>query len=136
MSGRRDDADLSPGKVEPDFNIDVAALNEKYGGVHNNDPRRAMAGTFSVPKGISIAMFERLVYDRSSRFVDGLVKKGWTLISKLQLTGPFPYRDRQTGLALLDQNEYRLRGAFQLAKPKPVRIEIPSRPHERNLAQV
>ena len=135
MSGRRDGASL-PAKLEPDFNIDVAALNAKYGGVHNDDPRRAMSGTFSVPKGMSMTMFERLVHDRSSRFVDGLAKKGWTLISKLQMFGPFPYHDRQNGLVLLDQNEYRLRGAFQLARPKPVRIEIPSRPHERNLAQV
>tara|TARA_Y100000310_G_scaffold143607_1_gene142944 strand:- start:1191 stop:1601 length:411 start_codon:yes stop_codon:yes gene_type:complete len=136
MFGRRDCANFSAQELTPDLNINAAAISAKYGGKHNDDPRRAWTGSFSVPKGINMAMFEHIVDKQTQSFVASLAKRGWDIISRLQLRGPFPYRDLDTNLVLLDQNEYHVRGAFQLRKPKPVRIEIPSRPHERNLVMV
>tara|TARA_Y100000310_G_scaffold314725_1_gene364378 strand:+ start:75 stop:449 length:375 start_codon:yes stop_codon:yes gene_type:complete len=121
--------------LDADFNLDVAALNRKYA-ASKDDPRRTWTGTFQVPKGISQSMFERLSQARCGRFVEALNKKGWDLIGRLQVFGPFACHDLQTAVVLLDQNEYRVRGPFRLRKPEPVRIEIPSRPHKRNLVMV
>ena len=71
--------------------------------------------------------YEGITRESCNKFVDMLDKQGWTLVSKLQVGGPFTAHDLDTGLILLDRHEYRVQGLFQFRDPKPTRIEIPSK---------
>ena len=107
-----------------EFLLDTTKTNQRYAAT-NHDPRRKLVGTYKVPRDVNVGQFQGISRESCNKFVDVLDKKGWTLISKLRVAGPFPAHDLDTGIALLDRHEYRVEGLFQLRDPKPVRIEIP-----------
>ena len=106
--------------------MDTTAANQKYA-ARRNDPRRIKTGTFKVPRDASMGQYEGITRESCNKFVEMLDKQGWTLVSKLQVGGPFTALDLDTGIILLDRHEYRVQGLFQFRDPKPSRIEIPSR---------
>ena len=116
--------------IEPlrlaEFQVDTAAANQKYA-ARRNDPRRTKTGTFKVPRDASMGQYEGITRESCNKFVDMLDKQGWTLVTKLQVGGPFTAHDLDTGITLLDRHEYRVQGLFQFRDPKPSRIEIPGR---------
>ena len=109
---------------EPDFLVDVDAINARYK-QREGDPRRAWTGTFQAPKDASTNTFQSTAKERCNRFIDSLLKRGWELKSKLQIYGPFAAYDIRDRVLLLDMAEYKVRGVFQLDKPKAQRIEVP-----------
>ena len=115
--------------IEPlslaEFQIDTTAVNQKYA-ARRNDPRRVKTGTFKVPRDVNMGQYEGFTRESCNKFVEVLDKQGWTLVSKLQVGGPFVAHDLDTGITLLDRHEYRVQGLFQFRDPKPSRIEIPS----------
>ena len=106
--------------------MDTTAANQKYA-ARRNDPRRTKTGTFKVPRDASMGQYEGITRESCNKFVDMLDKQGWTLVTKLQVGGPFTAHDLDTGITLLDRHEYRVQGLFQFRDPKPSRIEIPGR---------
>jgi hypothetical protein len=101
-------------------------VNQKHA-ARGNDPRYTKTGTFKVPRDASMGQYEGITRESCNKFVDMLDKQGWTLVSKLQVGGPFTAHDLDTGIILLDRHEYRVQGLFQFRDPKPSRIEIPGR---------
>ena len=101
-------------------------MNQKHA-ARNNDPRYTKVGTFKVPRDASMGQYESITRESCNKFVDMLDKQKWTLVSKLQVGGPFTAFDLDTGIILLDRHEYRVQGLFQFRDPKPARIEIPSK---------
>jgi hypothetical protein len=118
------------GLIEPlrlaEFQLDTESANQKYA-ARRNDPRRTKTGTFKVPRDASMGQYEGITRESCNKFVDMLDKQGWTLVSKLQVGGPFTAHDLDTSIILLDRHEYRVQGLFQFRDPKPTRIEIPSK---------
>ena len=116
--------------IEPlrlaEFQVDTTAANQKYA-ARGNDPRRVKTGTFKVPRDANMGQYEGITRESCNKFVEMLDKQGWTLVTKLQVGGPFTALDLDTGIILLDRHEYRVQGLFQFRDPKPSRIEIPSR---------
>ena len=106
--------------------MDTTAANQKYA-ARRNDPRRVKTGTFKVPRDASMGQYEGITRESCNKFVEMLDKQGWTLVTKLQVGGPFVALDLDTGIILLDRHEYRVQGLFQFRDPKPSRIEIPGR---------
>ena len=101
-------------------------MNKKHAD-RRDDPRHTKTGTFKVPRDASMGNYESITRESCNKFVDMLDKQGWTLVSKLQVGGPFTAHDLDTGIILLDRHEYRVQGLFQFRDPKPSRIAIPSR---------
>ncbi len=120
---------------EPDFLVDVDAINKRYR-QREGDPRRAWTGTFQAPKSHQMSTFESVAKERCNRFIDSMKKRGWDLKSKLQIYGPFAAYDIRDRVLLLDMAEYRVRGIFQLDKPKVQRIEVPAGVVRRDPNQV
>ena len=106
--------------------MDTTESNQRYA-ARGNVPRRIKTGTFKVPRDASMGQYEGITRESCNKFVDMLDKQGWTLVSKLQVGGPFTAHDLDTSIILLDRHEYRVQGLFQFRDPKPSRIEIPSR---------
>jgi len=111
-------------QYQPDFLIDVEAINRKYA-ARKGDPRRVWTGTFQSPKDASKTVFESSSKEKCNRFVDAIGKRGWDLVSGLKVYGPFVCYDIRDKVLLLGTDEYRVSGVFRLRKPKPVRTEIP-----------
>ena len=108
-----------------EFQLDTTAANQRYA-ARGDDPRRIKTGTFKVPRDASMGQYQGITRESCNKFVDMLDKQGWTLVTKLQVGGPFTAHDLDTGIILLDRHEYRVHGLFQFRDPKPSRIEIPS----------
>jgi hypothetical protein len=112
--------------TEPDYTIDVNALQLKYD-KRRNDPRQIHYGSFSLDSEIQGGRLEQESNTACSRFEQAMIKKGWDLASQFNVVGPFSSHDIDSNLVLLGRSEYRIRAVFKPQNtPKPVRIEIPT----------
>ena len=95
-------------QTEPNFLLDVDAINRKYA-EHKENPNRQWTGVFTAPRGCSDQQFERIAYDACKRWIDAMQKRQWALIGKLHVSNtPYLARDIDTQVGLLDRYEYRV----------------------------
>ena len=104
--------------------LDTAAINDKLNKRVDN-PLRWNTGTFRVPRGVTKAQLVPYVKKAGNTWLSHMAQNGWTLQSKVEVIGPFPAYDAVYNVPLLDQWEFRFRGAFSIAQTPAARIELP-----------
>lgn len=110
---------------EPDFLIDTEAVNAKYR-ARSGDPRRTWTGTTLVDQDCKGDLLQKRLYEAGGKFIQAMAKKGWDLIGKVKIKGPFTARDIETNAVLMGKNEWHLEAAFRLqSAPRTIRTELP-----------
>jgi len=112
-------------KQELDYLLDTTSINRKLADRKDN-PYRWRTGSFMVDKHASESIKDVQKKLAGDKFVNAFAKMGWTLQSKLQFyPGQETAYDATRGVALLDKEEWRVRGIFAIEKIEPIRIELP-----------
>lgn len=99
--------------------LDMEGLRKKYSG----PPRsQVWTGVFSLPLGVKGEVRKGHLKKNVEKFVTLMGKRGFKLLNKPVVNGPYPYRDLDS-VVLLDKQEYRILATFA-PKPQPIRMEV------------
>ena len=99
--------------------LDIGGLRKKYSG----PPRPQMVtGVCSLPWGEHGELRREALRKKVERFVRLMEARGFRLLDRPVVNGPFPYRDLDS-VVILDRQEYQIRASFA-PKPVPVKLEV------------
>ena len=101
---------------------DIARLQAKHDNLAKTAPVRLLTGTFRCPWGLSPADREKFFHSRVKIFIDSMEKRGWTLRSRISITGPYVYRDEQN-VPVLGYSQYQVQALFSI-DAKPVKVPV------------
>lgn len=100
----------------------LEARNKQWGGL------RVHVGAFRCPWPLTRRHYEEFRNKAFEAWIHVMETKGWTLKSKVHVTGPFAAYGTTGdwyGVPLLDQREFRAKAAFLMPNFKPQRLELP-----------
>jgi hypothetical protein len=124
---RHNEALRRHGPPPRDRGLDVAALSRRYGG----DPASTVqtrVGVFRVPLGSTWEAYARLRDAALRRFSAELERRGYRLVPRKGAVrvapGIYPARHPETGVALLDQREFRVSVDCSFPGAEPVVIAL------------
>jgi len=112
---------------EPEFRLDIEAINKKYA-KRKDDPRRCFTASFHVPYDCEFdsGHFKSIAKERCERFIEAMKKKGWDLISKIRVFEGEDAYNIDSNVKLIEKKNHRVAGIFQMAStPTPLVLEIP-----------
>ena len=108
--------------------VDVSAIQRRLDGLNKRfGSMRIYECCFRVPWPCTMGQYESVRMEKVQKWLRMQEKKGFTLRSKVHMSGPFEASDTSGdwySIPLLDQREFRARAAFT-SNAKPVRIEVP-----------
>jgi hypothetical protein len=117
------------GKLPTDTKVDFLADTnrlKRWLKPRRNNPYRWKIGTFSLPE-TGLVMHQKLVLAACKKFVENVRQQdgGWTLASRLSVSGPYRGHDLETGKPLEGKTEYKVTAVFKKENIKELRIELP-----------
>jgi hypothetical protein len=109
---------------EPDGTIDVAKVQYRLDAKKDN-PYTVLEGSCQMPTDASGGLKKSHIKESTNTFLVHMDKRGYNLVSRISLLGPFPATEIDKGSEVVEgKEEWRIRGVFKKDKPELQRIEI------------
>ena len=107
----------------PKTKIDVGKI-QRHLDANKNNPFTVLEGSCQLPADASQGLKKSHIKGTTNKFLEAMDKKGFALVSRLSLLGPFPAVEMNSDIVMLEKEEWRVRGIFKKDKPEFSRIEL------------
>ena len=107
----------------PGEKIDVGKI-QRHLNANKDNPYTVLEGSCHLPIDASSGLKKSHIKGSANKFLEAMDKKGFALVSRISLLGPFPAVEMDSDTLILGQEEWRVRGVFKKDKPEFSRIEL------------
>ena len=108
---------------EDEAKLDVAKIQRRIN-ANKDNPYSVLEGSCQLPADASQGLKKSHIKGMTNKFLEAMDSKGYALVSRISLLGPFPAVAIDTDIVILGQEEWRVRGIFKKDKPEFSRIEL------------
>ena len=109
--------------IENKAKVDVGKIQRRIN-ANKDNPYSVLEGSCQLPADASQGLKKSHIKGMTNKFLEAMDSKGYALVSRISLLGPFPAVAIDTDIVILGQEEWRVRGIFKKDKPEFSRIEL------------
>ena len=109
--------------LDNDAKIDVSKI-QRHLNANKDNPFTVLEGSCQLPADASSGLKKSHIKGTTNKFLEAMDRKGFDLVSRISLLGPFPAVELDSDIVILGQEEWRVRGVFKKDKPEFTRIEL------------